>query len=139
MSRTNNDKVAERAFKALQKRKDEYIRDKFVVLMRTALEDLLEAHDQFGPLSHSTMEKHTLGFAIYHNGVEVALETQNRGAIEGAIEFRLEHLGAASKGWVGIVMSDMSFDWYNVDLEIGFLNYSANEVRKNFHKIFKKI
>ena len=52
---------------------------------------------------------------------------------------KLEAIGSETKGWVGIVMSEMTFNWYRVDWEIGFLNYSVEEIKRNFKSIFKPI
>ena len=139
MLRTNESTI-ETAFARFVAQKDAYIAEKFAELMRFGLEALLEAHDM--PIvgknifHHNQLEKETLGWAIYHNGVEVAAGSQNRGSLEGSVQFRIEDMLSGTKEWVGVIMSEMSFDWYRVDYEMDFLLYSRDEIRENFSKIF---
>lgn len=139
----NNANKISNAFARLTASKDAVIAAGFARMMRFGLEALLEAHDT--PIAgkdifhHNEMEKETLGWMIFHDGVEVASGTQDRGDIEGAILWELESLGSGTTGWVGFIMSDMSFDWYRVDYEIDFLEYTADEIKSNFNRFFTPV
>ena len=88
---------------------------------------------------HNIDERDTLGWAIFHDGTLVKSEAQDKGPITGNVLSKLEAIGSGTSGWVGIVMSEMTFNWYRVDWEIGFLNYSVEEIKRNFKSIFKPI
>lgn len=138
----NASKIAA-AFGRLSASKDAIIAEGFARMMQAGLDALLEAHDT--PIigedifAHNEMERETLGWMIFHDGREVASGTQDRGEITGAILYRLEALGSRTTGWVGYLMSDMSFDWYRVDYEKEFLFYSRDEIRRDFSRYFKPV
>lgn len=143
MSLQANRSKIDSAFARLRANKDLVIVDGFAKMMQAGLEALLEAHDQ--PIigeeifAHNDNERETLGWMIFHDGREVASGTQDRGEVTGAVLFRLEALGSGTTGWVGYIMSDMSFDWYRVDYEKEFLYYSRDEIKSKFSTFFKPI
>lgn len=147
MSLQNNNNVIRNAFAKFTARKDQAITVGFSRMMEAGLEYLLEAHDiPIIPISggkeihhHNEGEKETLGWMIFHDGVEVASGTQNRGPLSGAILFEMESMGAGTTGWVGFVVSEMSFNWYRVDFEMDFLQYSADKIKENFNIYFRPI
>lgn len=132
----NNSKI-DKAFRLLTQSKDAAIAAGFVKMMQFGLEALLEAHSS--RMSHATEERETLGWAIFHDGVEIASGAQDRGDIEGSVLLQLEFLGSSTKGWVGFLMSDMEYDWYRVDYEESFLIYAKDKIKANFDTFFKPI
>lgn len=139
-----NNTVISNAFASLTARKDQIIQEGFIRMMEAGLEYLLEAHD--APIAgknifhHNEMEKETLGWMIFRDGVEVASGTQDRGPLEGSVRDILLNLeGRPDTGWVGYLMSEMDFNWYRVDYEISFLQYSADNIKGNFSTFFRPI
>lgn len=142
MSRTN-DQVIKDALARFTAQKDAYIGEKLCELMQLGLEAVLEAHD--APIvggnifHHNLSEKDTLGWAVYHDGSKIGSGTQDRGSVKGSVQEMMDGLFGGTKGWIGVIMSEMTFDWYRVDYEVAFLNYSADQIKQNFHNIFKPI
>lgn len=134
--RARNNRVIKRALVNLQKEKDVFIKNSFVNLMRVGMENVLYAHNDHHQAIHHTQETNTIGFAVFHNGKCLALEYQNRGGFEGRVDEKLYTLGRGTTGWVGFIASEMEYNWYRVDWEIGFLKYSARQIKADFHKIF---
>lgn len=143
MAYGSNDSKITRAFDRLKASKDAVISSGLVRMMQYGLEALLEAHDL--PIignniyHHNELEKETLGWMVFHDGAEVASGTQDRGEISGNILLELESEGAKTTGWVGYIMSEMTYDWYRVDYEMDFLQYSAEEVKSSFNRFFKPV
>ena len=52
---------------------------------------------------------------------------------------RQKESARGTKGWVGIVLSDMANNWYRVDWEYDYLAYSADMVKSHFNNFFKPI
>lgn len=140
MSESQNKRIIESAFKRFNARRESYLAEKFETIMRLGLDAVLEAHEMNPAVHHHNIdERDTLGWAIFHDGTLVKSEAQDKGPITGNVLNKLEAIGSETKGWVGIVMSEMTFNWYRVDWEIGFLNYSVEEIKRNFKSIFKPI
>lgn len=138
--RQKNRTTIKNAFTGFSARKENFITVRFAELMKYGMEKVLEAHDEFGIVHHHNIdERNTLAWMIFHNGVKVAGDGQDEGSTEGTAIWRIESLGSSTKGWVGFVMSEMTFNWYRVDWEEDFLNYSIEEIRLNYRKIFKPI
>jgi len=131
------------ALSRLKKTKDKVVMDGMYGLMNAALDYLHEAHDMHHPgMAHET-ESDTLGWALVYNGrvMEVVSQSKGEWTPKGDALGRLELMvnSVKSTGWVGIVLSDMANDWYSVDLEMQFLNYSIDEVKAHFHDFFKPV
>lgn len=140
-----NNTVISNAFASLTARKDQIIQEGFIRMMEAGLEYLLEAHDEFRRKGHNIHwhnldERETAGWMIFHDGVEVASGAQDRGPLEGSVRDILLNLeGRPQNGWVGYLMSEMTFDHYRVDYEIAWLLISSDNIKGNFSSFFRPI
>ena len=136
----SNNSTIDRAFARLSASKEKAISDGMYLLLDAALDYLHEAH---ADTMHHENESNTLGWALIHNGTIVDAVSQAKGEFtpRGDVLDKLQQIasGVTRNGWVGIVASDVENGWYRVDWEMGYLLNSANRVRANFHKFFKKI
>ena len=136
-----NKAVIAKAFARFRKEEEIILREGAIRLAKAGLDFLLEAHDDYPrPLLHPE-ETDTLGYAVAYNGVIVDSAAHIGGESEdlpGSAKEEAERLLSGTRGWRIIVLSDME-NWYRWDLETGFLMYSADEIKANFHQFFKPI
>lgn len=140
---SHNDKIITIAFNSLIEKKEQIIQRGMYNLLNAALDALHEAHKMMSPELHHEHESNTLGWCLIHNGAIVDAVSQDKGAYtprgDVLAKLRKEALSMPKDCWGGIVMSDMTNEWYRVDWEINFLTYSAARVKSNFNSIFKAI
>jgi len=138
-----NERVIDNAVAKFKERANKALMDGMYGLMNAALDYLHEAHELYKPDMAHESEANTLGWALVYNGKVMEVVAQDKGpwTPKGDALGRLEMVvsGVRSTGWVGIVLSDMANDWYNIDLEMHFLNYSIDEVKTHFHDFFKPV
>lgn len=138
-----NERVIDNAVAKFKERANKALMDGMYGLMNAALDYLHEAHELYKPDMAHESESNTLGWALVYNGKVMEVVAQDKGpwTPKGDALGRLEMVvsGVRSTGWVGIVLSDMANDWYNIDLEMQFLNYSIDEVKTHFHDFFKPV
>lgn len=138
-----NERVIDNAVTKFKERANKALMDGMYGLMNAALDYLHEAHELYKPDMAHESEANTLGWALVYNGKVMEVVAQDKGPLtpKGDALGRLEMVvsGVRSTGWVGIVLSDMANDWYNIDLEMQFLNYSIDEVKAHFHDFFKPV
>lgn len=138
-----NSRTIENAFKRFKENKERVLTEGMYALMNAALDYLHEAHELYRPEMRHETENDTLGWALVYNGKIMEVVSQSKGAWtpKGDALGRLEAVihNVRSTGWVGIVLSDMANDWYNIELEMDFLTYSMEEVKSRFHDFFKPI
>ena len=136
-----NKSTIARAFSRFRKEEEKIISEGVVRLAKAGLDFLLEAHENYPkPLLHPG-ETDTLGYAVAHNGVIVNSAAHvggDTGDMPGSAKEEAERLLAGTVGWVIMVLSDME-NWYRWDLEMDFLQYSADEIRSNFYNYFKPV
>lgn len=140
MSYERNKSVIYKAFARLNKSEEAVIKNGMYGLLNAALEWLHEAHDEW---MHHENESDTLGWALIHDGQVLEAVSQSKGewTARGDALGRLQRIASEvpSGAWVGVVLSDMANNWYRVDWEMGFLSYSADEVKSHFHDFFKPV
>lgn len=138
---TRNRSVIEKAFARLRKSEEEIIRNGMYGLLNAGLDYLHEAHGQIHPGERHEHENDTLGWALVHDGNIIEVVSQAKGEFTpyGDALGRLEEIARETKGWVGIVLSDMANNWYRVDWEYDYLSYSADMVKSRFNNFFKPI
>ncbi len=137
-----NDVVIKNAFARLSQAKDVHIEHVMHEVLAVALEALLTAHDNH-PIAHRHPEEDdTLAWALIHNGKVVEAVAHSGGRMTAASALRtLRRVMAEnpSKGWYGVVCSDVTNNWYRIDWEMSFLNASMNAVKANIQQYLKKI
>lgn len=131
-----NKAAIQRGLDRLRNREDEIVRNGMYGLLNAALEYLHQAHEGW---MHHENEDDTLGWALVRDGQILEIASQSKGELtpRGDAIGRLEAIASGTKGWTGIVLSDMDNSWYRVDWEMNFLHVTADEVRDNFSKFFK--
>lgn len=107
-----------------------------------ALEYLIRGHEvQHNGKAHRHIEENdTLGYCVLHDGKVVKAVSHMGGEIQpwgDVLETIREIALDYPTGWVIVVASDMSNDWYRIDWEIDFLNYAADRVLLNWQDYFK--
>ena len=133
--------VIQRSLARLRKSEEETILAGMCKVVEAGLEYLLEAHDMHSPLMRHQTETDTLGYALAHNGVIVKSGMHNGGDnldLPGQAMADAQEILSTTNGWAAVILSDMR-GWYNVNLEIDFLGYSADKVKENFHRYFKPV
>lgn len=138
---TRNRSVIERAFFRFRNSEEEIIRNGMYGLLNAGLEYLHEAHGQIHPGERHEHENDTLGWALVHDGQILEVVSQANGEFTpyGDALARLEEIARGTRGFVGIVLSDMANNWYRVDWEYDYLAYSADMVKSHFNDFFKPI
>ena len=138
---TRNRSVIEKAFARLQRSEEDVIRNGMYGLLNAGLHYLEEAHGLLHGGEKHKEENNTLGWALVHDGniLEVASHSGEEWTPYGYALHKLEDIAAQTKGWVGIILSDMANDWYRVDYEFDYLAYSADRVQEHFNDYFKRI
>ena len=136
-----NRSVIEKAFARLQRSEEDVIRNGMYGLLNAGLHYLEEAHGLLHGGERHTEENNTLGWALVHDGnmLEVASHSGEEWTPYGDALHKLEDIARQTKGWVGIILSDMANDWYRVDYEFDYLAYSADRVQEHFNDYFKRI
>lgn len=135
MQQQNSQKI-KAAFERYRTRKDQFIVTRFSELMNLGLQAVLDAHDNDDVVHHHNEdETQTLGWMLFHDGVEVASDYQKKGPVTGEILMQLESEGCATKGWVCVLMSSLTFSWYNVDYEQMFMNDAMDEIEDQYKSI----
>ena len=135
-----NQKTIATAFARFQRTEEEIVRNGMIRLAQAGLAFLVEAHEQFQPGLYHPEEDDTLAYAVAEDGVIVESGSYNGegGDIPGDARNKAVKLLSGTRGWVAVILSEME-GWYRVDWEMDFLQLSADEVRANFHKFFKKV
>lgn len=138
--RNSNSKVIQRAFTRFKESAEGIISKGIIALAQAGLAYLVEAHDNHRDGMSHTEEDNTIGYAVSYNGTVIESGSFKGGEADlpGDAEEEAKRLLAGSQGWVAIILSDME-GWYRADWEMDFLQYSADQVRANFHKFFKKV
>lgn len=137
-----NSAVIDKAFARLCKSEETVALNGMHGLLLAGLGYLEEAHGLIHGGERHTEENDTLGYALVHDGniLEVVSHSGKEWTPNGNAIQRLEQVASRSrKGWVGIILSDMTNDWYRVDYEMDYLAYSADNIREHFHDFFKPI
>lgn len=140
MSLHKNNETIMKAFERLKSRKDEAVISGMYALLDAGLDYLHEAHESW---MHHENETNTLGWALIHHGQVMEAVSQAKGEWTpgGDAVVRLREIAAEvpHDAFVGVILSDMANGWYRLDWEMGFLEYSATEVKNNFRRFFKPI
>ena len=134
-----NNNVISKAFSRLKANEEEIVKKGMYGLLEAGLEYLNDAHEVW---MHHENEADTLGWALIHDGeiLEIVSQVKGEPTPYGNAIGRLQEIASGvTDGWVGIILSDMTNDWYRVDWEMGFLFQSADEVRNHFSEFFKPI
>lgn len=132
-----NKAVIRSAFSRLRADSDAIILDGMKSLTEAGLDYLLEAHERD---MHHPNENDTIAAILAHDGQVVAkFPHEGSDDFPGSASAEAERLLRGTSGWIVIVLSDMTMQWYRVDWEIDFLTYSADEIKANFQSFFKPI
>lgn len=135
--RAKNKSVIRTAFSRLRAESDATVLEGMKRLTEAGLEYLLDAHD--GGLHHPN-ENDTLAAVLAHDGQVVAtIPHGGDDDLPGSASTEAARLLRGTSGWIAIILSDMTNQWYRVDWEIDFLTYSADEIKANFQSFFKPI
>lgn len=135
-----NKRTIEQAFSRFRKEEEDIVREGMERVAKAGIAFLVEAHKQFREgLSHPH-EDDTMAYAVAHDGIIVVSNSYFGGGdeIPGDARSKAEGLLSGTKGWTAIILSDME-GWYRIDWEMGFLHSSAEDIRDNFTKYFKKV
>jgi hypothetical protein len=136
-----NDRVIGKAFGRLRSDESSIVKNAMVKMAEEGMEFLLSAHAAAEhPAENHPKEDNSIGYAIAHNGVVIKSGNHNGGMDGVPREARqeAERLLSGTVGWRGMVLSDME-GWYNFEWEEDFLAISADKVRANFSKYFKRV
>lgn len=147
-----NKKLISQGFKWLAKTGEEEIKVRFVRIMKQSMVWIREAHKTRAKAVRHLAETDTMAWAVFHDGRRVAAGysdgtdydsagnvIQDEYSVKGDLTAKFEVKGSSTKGWYGIVGSDMSHGWYRITWEKDFLQYSINEFKRNFNKYFNKL
>lgn len=127
-----------KAFSRLASSEERIIGDGLKRLALTGLAFLVEAHDNHPAAHNHPEENDTMAYAVAREGavIEAGAFSGGNSVPNSNAESKARALVAGTHGWVAVILSDMGRDWYRVDWEMQFLQYSADQIRANFHKIF---
>ena len=135
---SRNSKVIAKAFSRLASNEERIIGEGLRRLALTGLAFLVEAHDLHPIAHHHPEENDTMAYAVARDGkvFEAGAFSGGESVPNSNAESKARGLVAGMPGWAAVILSDMGRDWYRVDWEMQFLQYSADQIRDNFHKIF---
>lgn len=136
-----NRSAIRRGFNRLRKDENTIIKKGMVEIAKAGLEYLVDAHNQHSANMLHPHEENTMAYAIAHDGTIVkAASYKGKGVddLPGDAMNMATGLLSGTSGWVAVILSEME-GWYRVDYENGFLQYSADQVRTNFHRFFKPV
>ena len=143
--RENNRKI-DKAFQRLVLQKDEIIKAGMLRLMDDAMAYAISIHDSTHWGHRSTGDSY--GWALVHNGGIVALKVNTGHHGEGEAERQLRQAvgSVRSTGWVGILLASLRVEndrqssiLFQIDYEIGVLNFTQDEIKDYFTNYFKPI
>ena len=135
-----NRAVIRSAFSRLRSESDATVLDGMTRITEAGLKYLLEAHDQLMPNLNHPGENDTLAAILVHDGHVVAtFPHEGSDDFPGSASAEAARLLRGTSGWIAIILSDMTMQWYRWDWEEGFLAYSADEIKENFQSFFKPI
>lgn len=137
---SQNRQVIKNAFKRLRQSEYDTVKAGAIAVAEAGLQYVIDAHEGSPYMMHHLEEKDTMAYAVAYDGVIVAAKSHEGGDsdLPGSAMGTAKSIVSQSHGWVIIVLSDMA-GWYRADWEVNFLNYSADEIRANFHKFFKPV
>lgn len=138
--RTHNDRTIENAFERLSGTSAKAVEDGMRRLLDEAMMFALQIHD-------AEHRKHieagdSYGWALWHDGSVVDTRVRAKsGSTEASVDTELRTMQPPSQsGWCGVIMAGMTPKyWFSIDYENDILNMTADEVKDNFHKYFKKV
>lgn len=135
--KAKNKGVIRSAFSRLLSESDATILAGMTRIAEAGLEYLLDAHDSG---MHHPNENDTLAAVLAHDGQVVAkIPHEGSDDLPESASTEAARLLRGTSGWIAIILSEMTLQWYRVDYEIDFLTYSADEIKANFQSFFKPI
>lgn len=138
----NNDKLIQKGFTSLLATKDAHIERVMIEVLDEALDELKACHyDKLLDPRH-TSETDTLGWALVHNGKVVKAVAHDGGSVTSASAIKTLHKVVSEGshiGWYGVVCSDVTNNWYRIDWEMDWMNYTASYTEHNILQYLKKI
>ena len=106
---------------------------------KASFELLIQKHAERDPDMNHLLEENTMAYAVARDGVVFDSDKHSgRGDYDPgmALEMATSMAETASKGFVSVLTSDMINDWYDGDLEMGFLHEIRNEIRESINNYF---
>ena len=137
---SRNKGVITKAFARLKRSEEDVVFQGMVKLAEAGMAFLVQAHDSFRDGLHHPEEDDTMAYAVSHDGVIIGSGSFNGGGddIPGDALGKARRILDGTTGWRAVILSEME-GWYRVDWEMDFLHVSAEEVKENFHKFFKRV
>ena len=138
----NNDKLIQKGFTSLLVTKDAHIERVMLEVLDEALDELKACHYDMPFDLHHTSETDTLGWALIHNGKVIKAVAHDGGIVTAASAIRTLHKIVSEGshiGWYGILCSDVTNNWYRIDWEMDWMNYTASYTAHNIQQYLKKI
>jgi len=141
-----NDRKIKAAFKRFPSVKDRIIEDGMKRLMDDAMAYAISIHDAEHWGHRTTGDSY--GWVLLNKGRIVALKVNGGSHGEGEAEKELRHAAGECKaeGWAGIILASLRVETdrnysilFQIDYEIGVLEFTKDEVQEYFANYFKPI
>lgn len=135
-----NSQVIGNAFARLRRNEEEIIRRGMYELLEDAVQVALDLHD---PKHQAHIEiGDTYGWVLIHNGQIEELAVVSTPQNEGRATEQLQDIvgKVRSTGWVGVVMAGLEpANYFSVTYESNLLQYTFQEIKRDFFKYFTAI